>query len=233
VSIQCEVKHICRQHGEGAIGVDLGLTHFAILSDGTKADHPQYLHKAERRLQRLQRRHAKKVKGSHNREKSRLTLARRSEHVTNQRKDFLDKLSHRLARQYHTVKIENLNVCGMLKNHKLAKSISDSGWGMFGRMLDYKATQCERIDRFYPSSKTCSVCGHINRDLQLHHRFWTCPKCGTEHDRDVNSAVNIKAAPTVGATGRNKPVEIVSDDVGVRPTRYGQRSRKPKAFTLA
>lgn len=232
VSIQCEVEYSTHQYGEGEIGVDLGLTHFAILSNGDRKDHPQYLRKSERKLKRLQRRHAKKAKGSQNREKARMKLARQHERVAHQRKDYLDKLSCELARQYHTVKIENLNVCGMLKNHSLAKSISDSGWGMFGRMLAYKAALCERIDRFYPSSKTCSVCGYINHDLQLHHRFWTCPKCGTEHDRDINSAVNIKAAPTAGVAGRNTPVEIVSDDVGLRSTRYGQRSRKPKAFTL-
>jgi putative transposase len=232
VSIQCEVEFSTRQYGGGEVGVDLGLTHFAILSDGRKIEHPQYLRKSERKLKRLQRRHSKKVRGSQNREKSRVKLARQYERIANQRKDFLDKLSCQLAREYHTIRIENLNVCGMLKNHKLAKSISDSGWGMFGRMLDYKAALVERIDRFYPSSKTCSVCGNIHKELQLHHRFWTCLKCGTEHDRDINAAVNIKAAPTAGVAGRNKPVEIVSDDVGLRSTRYGQRSRKPKAFTL-
>jgi putative transposase len=238
VSIQCEVMADCsnppsaRQYGEGEVGVDLGLTHFAILSNGEKVDHPHYLRQSERQLKRLQRKLSKKVKGSANRAFSRLALAREAEHVANQRKDFLDKLSCRLAKQYRTVKIENLNVCGMLKNHTLAKSISDSGWGMFGRMLEYKAVLCERIARFYPSSKTCSVCGYLNKDLELQHRFWTCPKCKTEHDRDVNSAVNIKEAPTVGATGRNTPVEIVSDGVGRPPTRYGPRSRKPNAVTL-
>jgi len=232
VSIQCEVQCSTRQYGEGEVGIDLGLTHFAILSDGRKEDHPQYYRKAQRKLKRMQRQHSKKLVGGRNREKSRVKLARQHEYVANQRKDYLDKLSCRLTKQYHTIRIENLNVCGMLKNHKLAKSISDSGWGTFGRMLEYKAACCERIDRFYPSSKMCSVCGYINRDLQLHHRFWTCPKCGTEHDRDINSAVNIKAAPTAGVAGRNKPVEIVSDGSERRSTRFGQRSRKPKAFTL-
>jgi putative transposase len=230
VSILCEGMYSARPQGEEMVGIDLGLTHFAILSNREKVEHPQDLRKAERRLKRLQRRRSKKAKGSSNREKARLALAREAEGVANQRRDFLDKLSHQLAKQYHTIKMENLNVCGMLKNHKLAKSIRDSGWGMFGRMLDYKAANCERIDRFYPSSKKCSCCGYINKDLKLHHRFWVCPKCKTEHDRDVNGAVNIQAAPTVGATGRHTPVEIGSDGHGRPPTRSGQRSRKPIPF---
>jgi putative transposase len=226
------MTHDSRPHGTGEIGVDLGLKHFAVLSSGQKVEHPQYLRQSEQRLKRHQRQLSRKQKGSANREKVRLKLAREAEHVANQRKDFLDKLSHELAKQYHTVKIENLNVCGMLRNHSLAKSISDSGWGMFGEMLDYKAARCRRIDRFYPSSKTCSVCGYINDKLQLQHRFWTCPQCKTEHDRDVNAATNIQAAPTVGATGRYTPVESMSDGNGLRATRSARRSRKPNAATL-
>src|SRR5690606_25304717 len=124
-SVQCEVEGVTRPHGEGVVGVDLGLKHFAVLSTGEKIDHPQYLRRAERRLKRLQRQLSRKAKGSANREKARLRLARQAEQVANRRKDFLDKLSHRLATEYHTVRLENLNVCGMLKNHKLAKSISD------------------------------------------------------------------------------------------------------------
>jgi putative transposase len=208
-----------RPRGTGEIGVDVGLKHFAVLSSGQKIEHPQYLRQSEQRLKRHQRQLSRKQPGSANREKARLKLAREAERVANQRKDFLDKLSHKLAKRYHTVKIENLNVCGMLRNHKLAKSISDSGWGMFGRMLDYKAARCQRIDRFYPSSKTCSVCGYKHQELQLQHRFWTCPECKTEHDRDVNAAINIQAAPTVGVTGRHTPVESVSDGDGLCATR--------------
>lgn len=229
VSVQCEVEGVTRPHGEGVVGVDLGLKHFAVLSTGEKIDHPQYLRRSERRLKRLQRQLSRKAKGSANREKARLRLARRAERVANQRKDFLDKLSHRLTSAYHTVRLENLNVCGMLRNHTLAKSISDSGWGLFGRMVEYKAACCERVDRFYPSSKTCSRCGYVKKDLQLQHRFWTCPQCKTEHDRDINAAMNIA---TVGATERDTPVEIASDAVGLRSTRSGRGSRKPNAFTL-
>ncbi|MCI0713509.1 MAG: transposase [Chloroflexi bacterium] len=219
VSVQCEMKNDSRPHGRGEIGIDLGLKHFAVLSSGEKIEHPQVLRKAEQKLKRLQRQLSRKQKGSANREKARLRLARTAEQVANQRRDFLDKLSHNLAKQYHTVKIENLNVSGMLKNHKLAKSISDSGWGMFGRMLEYKAADCQRIDRFYPSSKTCSVCGFHNQKLQLQHRFWTCPTCKTEHDRDHNAAINILKQPTAGAAGRHTPVESVSDGDGFRATR--------------
>lgn len=202
VSVQCTLAANPRSHGEGVVGVDLGLKHFAVLSTGEKVEHPQYLRQAEEQLQRLQRQLSRKVKGSANWEKARLRLARKAQQVTNQREDFLHKLSHRLAKSYHTVRIENLNVAGMLRNHTLAKSISDSGWRTFRAMLDYKAATCERIERFYPSSKTCSRCGYINDKLQLQDRFWTCPKCKAEHDRDINAAVNIAAAPTVGTAER-------------------------------
>jgi putative transposase len=226
-SIQCAMTNDPRPYGTGEIGIDVGLTHFAVLSTGEKLEHPQYLRQSERRLKRLQRELTRKQPGSANREKARLKLARAAAHVANQRQDFLDKLSHDLAAEYHTIKIENLNVCGMLRNHKLAKSISDSGWGLFGRMLDYKAAVCQRIDRFYPSSKTCAVCGSITPALQLQHRFWTCPVCHTEHDRDVNAAINLVQQPTAGAAGRHTPVESVSDGPGLCATRNAPRSRKP------
>jgi putative transposase len=213
VSIQCEVEQHVPIHKGAPVGVDLGLKHFAVLNTGEKVNHPQYLRRAERRLKRLQRRLSRKQTGSRNREKARVLLARQHEHVAFQRQDFLHKLSHRLVTTHSLIKLENLNVCGMVKNHTLAKSISDSGWGMFGRFCAYKApwhgAAVERIDRFYPSSKTCHVCGLINADLQLHHRFWTCAGCGTEHDRDHNAAIVIESAPTVGATGRYTPGETV------------------------
>jgi putative transposase len=124
------------------------------------------------------------------------------------------------------IKLETLSVSGMVKNHSLAKSISDSGWGMFGRMCSSKApwygSVVERIDRFYPSSKTCHVCGSTHAALQLHHRFWRCVSCGTEHDRDHNAAIVIEHAPTVGATGRHTPGEIAEDVLGFNPRRSGR-----------
>jgi len=211
VSVQCEVELSPAVNTGPAVGVDLGLQHFAVLSTGEKVPHPQYLRQSERRLQRLHRRLSRKKKGSRNREKARVQLARQHEHVARQRQDFLHQLSHRLVTTYSVIKLENLNVAGMVKNHKLAQAISDSGWSMFGRMCAYKApwygAVVERIDRFYPSSKTCHVCGAVNDELRLHQRFWTCPGCGTKHDRDHNAAVVIARAPTVGATERQTPGE--------------------------
>lgn len=207
VSIQCEVEPPEPNPPGGMVGIDLGLTHFAILSNGEKIDHPQYLRKTERQLKRAQRVLSRRKKGSAGREKARKRVALLHEKIANQRADFLHKLSCRIASEFGHIKIENLNVAGMLRNHSLAKSISDSGWGEFGRQLGYKSEWrggvTEKIDRFYPSSKTCSICGLVNQDLELHHRFWTCTGCGTEHDRDVNAAVNIECFDTQGAWGIN------------------------------
>lgn len=216
VSILCEVESQDPVSLSGTVGIDLGLKHFAVLSTGEKIDHPQYLRKSERRLKRLQRRLSRTRKGSKGREKARLLVARQHERIANQRKDFLHQTSRYIVNEFGHIKIENLNVCGMLKNHHLAKSISDSGWGMFGGFLDYKSKWgggvTERIDRFFPSSRTCSVCGWVNQDLQLHHRFWTCGGCGTQHDRDYNAAINIEQFPTAGMAGSyagGQPIGLV------------------------
>lgn len=197
ISIQCEVKNQDLAPKPGIVGVDLGLKHFAVLSTGEKIESPKHLRKAERRLKRLQRALSRKVKGSNSRHKARLKVARLHEHIANQRKDFAHKLSRDLVDRFGIIRLENLNVCGMLKNHHLAKSISDSGWSMFVRFCEYKAQwaggMADRIDRFFPSSKTCNVCGWINQELKLHHRFWICGGCETLHDRDLNAALNIVA----------------------------------------
>jgi len=204
VSVLCEIGATVQPNGKPPVGVDLGLTHFATLSTGEKVEHPKYLRQAERRLKKLQRSLSRKQKDSSNRNKARLLVARQHEHVARQRADFLHKLSHRLVNEHGLVKLENLNVSGMLKNHSLAKSITDSGWGMFGRFCEYKAdwygSEVQRVDRFFPSSKTCNVCGCINHSLTLADRFWTCEGCGTYHDRDENASINLLNAPTVGAT---------------------------------
>lgn len=211
ISIQCEVEIQDPVPKPGVVGIDLGLKHFATLSTGEKVDHPQYLRKAERKLKRLQRKLSRCQKGSKGREKARLQVARQHEKIVNQRQDFLHKTSRRIVNEFGTIKIENLNVCGMLKNHTLAKSISDSGWGMFGNFLNYKGrwdgSQVERIDRFFPSSKTCSVCGLVNQEVQLHHRFWTCGGCGTEHDRDHNASVNIERYVPAERREQTTPVD--------------------------
>jgi putative transposase len=211
VSIQCEVEIDDPIPMPGTVGIDLGLKSFAVLSTGEQIDHPQYLRKAERRLKRRQRTLSRCQKGSKGREKARLAVARQHEKIANQRKDFLHQTSRRIVNGFGHIKIENLNVCGMLKNHHLAKSISDSGWGMFGGMLDYKSRWqgglVERVDRFFPSSKTCSVCGWTNQELQLHHRFWVCGGCGTQHDRDHNAALNLEKYVPAERREQRTPVD--------------------------
>lgn len=236
VSIQCEMEAELPDHnGKPAVGVDVGLKHFAALSTGEKIEHPQYLRKSERKLKRLQRRLSRKQAGSANRDKARLAVARQHQHVARQRKDFLDKLSHRLVNEYGVVRLEDLNVRGMVKNHSLAKSISDSGWGEFRRMCEYKApwygSGVEKIGRFFPSSKTCHVCGLINDGLRLRHRFWTCEGCGSEHDRDHNAAINIKFAPTAGAAGSNACGDRVRRNEFHPRRAVAVEAGSPRAFT--
>lgn len=202
-SVQCEVEAPEPVRHDGEVGIDLGLKCFLVTSDGERVDHPKYLQKSEKRLVRLQRRLSRRVKGSRGREKARVLLARQHEKVANQREDFLHKASRSMVNRYGFIGIEDLNVCGMVKNHRLAKSISSTGFGMFRRMLEYKArwygAWVEKVDRFYPSSKTCSACGYVLPDLSLGVREWDCPVCGAHHDRDYNAAVNILSEARAGA----------------------------------
>jgi len=216
-SIQCEVEIFEFDNNLPPVGVDLGIKDFAILSTGEKVSHPACLRKSEKKLARLQRRLSKKKKGSANREKLRIKVARLHGKIANQRKDFLDKLSHRLTTSHGAIGLESLNIKGMVKNHCLAKSISDSGWSIFGKQCEYKAavngSSVHRVDRFFPSSKTCSVCGTVNSDLKLHHRFWTCDNCKTEHDRDINASINLEKFCTAGAAESQACGESVSLNV--------------------
>lgn len=177
-----------------AVGVDLGIKSFAVLSTGEVIDNPRFLNKSLKALRRIQRNHSKKKKSGKNRYKSRKKLARLHEKVANQRKDFLHKVTTRLVRENQTVCIEDLNVGGMGKNRKLARHIQDAGWSEFRRQLTYKAdwygVNLKVIDRFAPSSRMCT-CGTKNTELTLKQRSWTCAACGTTHDRDLLAAQNI------------------------------------------
>ncbi len=181
-----------------AVGVDLGVTDFAVTSDGARIVNPRHLARKARHLARYQRRLARCQKGSANRAKARMKVARAHRKVRDARRDFLHRASTGLVRSADVIVIEDLNVSGMTRNRRLARAISDCGWGEFRRQLEYK---CERygrklvvIGRWYPSSKTCSACGHLLAELSLGTRQWTCPSCGARHDRDLNAATNILAA---------------------------------------
>jgi putative transposase len=205
------------------VGVDLGLKDLAVLSTGEHIPHPRHYQHKEQRLARYQRQMARKKKGSANRAKAKTKVARAHAKVTDARRDFLHKTSTDLIRRFDVIAIEDLNVAGMVRNRSLAKSIATSGWAEFRSMLDYKATWYGRrvvvVDRWYPSSKTCSVCGHLLATLSLGTRHWTCPACGTRHDRDLNAAKNIDAA------GRAVAREGEACGAGVR--HGGQPSVRP------
>mgnify|MGYP001023296886 CR=1 FL=1 len=178
------------------IGIDVGIKDFAVLSTGEKIENPKYLKNSLQRLKLLQKRVSKKQKGSQNRAKAKQRLAALHDKIANQRNDFQNKLSFKLISENQAIALETLNVKGMIKNHNLAQSISDSAWSSFVTKLEYKAEWLGktvlRIGQFEPSSKLCSVCGYHNTELQLKDREWECPDCATTHDRDINAAINIK-----------------------------------------
>ena len=182
---------------ETAVGIDLGIKDYAILSDGTKYGNPKFLEKGEKKIAILQKKFSRTQKDSKRREVLKLKIAKQYRKITNRRVDFLHKLSTDLINRFDTICLENLNVEGMMKNHKLANSIQSAAWSEFVRQLEYKSEWYGKnlvfIGRFEPSSKTCSNCGHINKNLKLSDREWTCPNCGERHDRDINAAKNIKS----------------------------------------
>ena len=210
---------------QSSIGIDLGLTDFIVLSDGTRVANPKFLSKLQDKLARAQKILAKrrsvakadqrKLSESRNYQKQKLKVAKIYEKITNSRKDFLHKLSFNLIKNHDVIAIEDLNVKGMIKNRKLAKAISDSSWSSFTTMLTYKADwyskQLVKINRWFPSSKTCSNCNHLltKAELPLSVRSWNCPTCLQQNDRDINASINIlnqglilaKHSKTVGATG--------------------------------
>lgn len=207
---------------DAAIGIDLGLTHFAVLSNGTKIVSPRFLRRAEKKLKKAQRELSRKQRGSRNREKARLKVARAHADVADPRKEFHHQLSTKLIRENQTVAVEDLVVC-VLARGRLAKSVHDAGWSQFVSMLEYKAQRYGRtfvkVGRFEPTSQVCSACGHRDGPKPLDVREWACPSCGTWHDRDHNAAKNVKAAAGLavsacGAQVRPDPVLAQRDETG-------------------
>jgi putative transposase len=213
---------------ENAIGIDLGVTSLIADSNGKKITNPKHFKKHHKRLKKAQKNLARKQKGSKNREKARIKVAKIHLEISDSRKDFLHKLTTRLVRENQVIAVESLAVKNMVKNHKLALAISDSGWSELIRQLDYKCRWYGRklveIDRWFPSSKRCNSCGHIVEKMPLNIREWQCPKCGTNHDRDINASKNILAAglavSVCGATVRPEQSKSV---------KAGAKKQKPKS----
>jgi putative transposase len=211
-----------------SVGIDLGITSLLALSTGEKVSNPKHFNRLRKKLKRVQKALSRKVKGSNNRSKAKLKVAKVHAQISDARQDFLHKLTTRLVRENQTIAVEDLAVRNMVKNHKLSRSISDASWGELVRQLTYKAAWYGRnlvkIDRWFPSSKRCGNCGHIVDKLPLAIREWTCPGCGAVHDRDLNAANNILAAglavSVCGATVRPEQNKSV---------KAGAKKQKPKS----
>lgn len=179
-----------------ALGIDVGLEHFAVTSTGRKVPNRRFVKRAAANLKRKQKALSRKQKGSKSRSKARLKVARAHERVRLARADFLHKLSRRLVNENQVIAVEDLHIRGMMRNRKLAKAIGDCSWSMFTAMLAYKAERAGKAfvkcHRFFPSSKACNCCGHVTDSLPLNIRNWTCGACGSDHDRDINAALNIR-----------------------------------------
>lgn len=216
------------------IGLDLGIKDFVVLSTGEKIANPKLMKQYESKLKKAQRILSRRVKGGQNRNKAKFKVAKVHEKIANVRKDFLHKLSHKLTHenQVNSIVIEDLAVCNMVKNHKLAKSISDCSWSEFVRQLEYKSEwygkNLIKIGRFEPSSKLCSTCGTINQELTLKDREWTCDGCNTRHDRDINAAINVKS---IGLHNQNR-VTVDSRELTlgeISRNKGGHRAKKPSS----
>ena len=204
LTVERDDKPVTKPLRGGAVGVDLGVKTLATLSDGTVIENPRCLAASERRLKRAQKALSRKVKGSKRRAKARAKVARLHARVANQRLDAMHKATTWLANTYSEICIEDLNTAGMVKNHRLAKAVSDAAFGEFRRQLEYKTARTGAalrvIDRWYPSSKTCSKCGRVKAKLSLSERVFHCDACGLSIDRDLNAAVNIKVAGSAPET---------------------------------
>ena len=223
--------------GNTTLGIDLGIKSLAVCSDGRTFDNPKNLQRSLDRLKLLQKRLSRKQKGSANRNKARIRVARLQERIANCRKDNLHKITHALTHdsQVRTLCMEDLNVKGMQHNHHLAQAVGDASFGIFLMLLEYKCrwygVNLIKIDRFVPSSKTCGKCGYVYKGLKLNERNWTCPECGTRHDRDFNAACNIKefglkALPT--ERGKVKPVDCPTVDDRPRVLKSRGRMKQEK-----
>jgi len=217
VSLLCDDAVVQKAPVSNYVVIDLGLTHFATLSTGEKINAPAVFRQHEAKLAKLQRRLARKQRSSARRAKTKLKVARLHAKIADTRRDFLHQLSTRLIHENQVIAFESSSVSAIRKNRCLAKSIGDAGWVELVRQLEYKARgtgrEFVRIDRWYPSSKRCSHCGHVLTQLPLHLRRWSCPGCATDHDRDVNAAQNVLAAGlAVLAHGETVRPECMSDD---------------------
>ena len=212
------------------IGLDVGISSLIATSNGDKITNPKHFKQLRKKLKRVQKALSRKQKGSNNRHKARIEVARVHAQITDARKDFLHKLTTQLVRENKTIVVEDLAIKNMVKNHKLSNAISDASWGELIRQLAYK---CEwygreliKIDRWFPSSKRCGNCGHIVDKLPLNIREWECPKCGTNHDRDINAANNILAAGlAVSVCGANVRPDRESSKRQLRETRKGKKQK--------
>ena len=213
-----------------SIGLDMGITSLIATSNGDKIANPKHFKQLRKKLKRIQKTLSRKQNGSNNRQKARLQVAKVHAQITDARKDFLHKLTTQLVRENQTIVVEDLAIKNMVKNHKLALAISDASWGELIRQLAYK---CEwygreliKIDRWFPSSKRCGNCGHIVDKLPLNVRDWACPKCGVNHDRDINAAHNILAAGlAVSVCGANIRPERESSQGQLLKTRKGKKQK--------
>ena len=246
LAVEREDKPVAKAPKVGAVGVDLGIKTLATLSDGTVIENPRPLRKSERRLKRAQKALSRKVKDSKRRAKARAKVARIHAHVANQRLDAMHKTTTWLASTYSDISIEDLNTAGMVKNHHLAKAVSDAAFGEFHRQLEYKTARTGArlhvIDRWYPSSKTCSKCGAVKAKLSLSERVFHCDGCGLTMDRDLNAAINIcvagSAPETINAHRETRrrgnqhgcatqvPVKCEPSRRGGKPRRLGADERK-------
>ena len=224
VSILTEQEYIPVSKTGLSVGIDLGIKDFLVLSNGTKIKNHRFLKHYERLLKLNQQSLSRKTKQSNRYEKQRIKVARIHEKIINSRMDLIHKTTSALIKQFDSIYLEDLNVKGMMKNHKLSKAISDVSWGKFIDTLEYKANWNDKsivhIDRFFPSSKTCSKCSWINNGLTLKDREWICPKCGEKHDRDFNAAINIlnegyRINISVGTTDYERGDQIRPEKSGI------------------